>query len=272
MRPRAKITFPSRCCAVRASSRLVPPAPPCTRRSISEHCAESRQPLGLVDKNYRRVRIAITTGRYREAQNRGRVAVCAAWPGLPAGSERRLGDGAGTSSVRRKWWISSVGAQSRHCLVVETRAVNSSYLAEWLDAHRFAGFEGTKHRRALGTGSNQQFGQRRRRHDNGALDSVNCCDQVKHSTLHVSEDRTVRCMKLVHSSIEQARQRRRIETYLHSSFPMPWRRPIGSSIRAQLVPAYNSRISPTSSATGRESSNSNCWIRNFSSRQPLSSS
>ena len=119
MRPRAKITFPSRCCAVRASSRLVPPAPPCTRRSISEHCAESRQPLGLVDKNYRRVRIAITTGRYREAQNRGRVAACAAWPGLPAGSERRLGDGAGTSSMRRKWWISSVGARSRHCLVDE---------------------------------------------------------------------------------------------------------------------------------------------------------
>ena len=154
----------------------------------------------------------------------------------------------------------------RYRLVVETRAVNSSYLAEWLDAHRFAAFEGTKHRRALGTGSNQQFGQRWCRHNNAALDSVDCCDQVKHPTLHVSEYRTVRCMKLVHSSIEQAHQRRRIETYLHSSFPMRWRRPIGSSIRAQSVPAYNSRISPTNSATGRESSSSNCWILNFSSR------
>ena len=79
----------------------------------------------------------------------------------------------------------------RDGLAVETGAMNGCHLVEWFNANGLAVFEDAKHRCSLGTRSHQQFGQRRRRHDDAALGLVDRRNQMIHSVLHVTDDRTV---------------------------------------------------------------------------------
>ena len=134
-------------------------------------------------------------------------------------------------------WDEERRLRLRAKLDVETGAMNGCHLVEWFNANGFAAFEGAKHRCSLGARSHQQFGQRRRRHDYTALGFVDRRNQVIHPALHLTDGCAVRRRKHIQSGIEQAHQGRSIETYLHSSFPMLWSSPSGSSIRAQSVPA-----------------------------------